>query len=397
MLAITCYLLSFGLSYGSGPVIAATFGASATIAFTPLIDNFDSGHAPNFWGGGYYPLNTGGGRALSINYDSSQHSGSTGGSLRIDYGVPSSGDWAGMQITLAPASGTRPIVGSYRYLTFDIKGAIAGQSFKIEFQGSGGTKSHIYLTDYLDGGTSTGWQTVQIPLDAFANYSSAGAITDLQYINLVFEHDYFTACGMSTGSSVYIDNLAFGTTQLSAVRMDHFGDNYGLDALGGNMGGMGTNGDSALISFDTTNFKTFARSLKVNYSAPTGNWAGCYFIIGGGATGNVATAHDFSAYSKLKISVAGATGIAPPEKFRIELVSTNGTSSVYVPIDPACDTWSIVGPQISSTSWNTYTINLSSFTALNKATIMQMNIIFDGANVIVPTGTVYFDDIDFAQ
>jgi len=331
-ISLIILLLSFtGMKFAFGGFVS-TFGASAAVVLTPLIDNFEDGVDPNLWGGMYAPMNSGVGvssGSIAITYDSTQYKGASGYSMRINYNVPHTADWTGMQIGLAPMDGSRN-VSAYRYLTFDIKGLTAGQSFRIEFQSASGTQSHIYLTDYLDGGASTSWQNVQIPLDAFANFASISAITDLKYINFVFEHDYLSTSTFPTSGTINIDNIGFGSAQPSLVRIDHFGDKWGLNALGGNMGGMGNDtAHSATIAFDNINYMGtgIPFGLRVNYNVPTGNWAGCYFLVGGWTTGAVAMPHDFSAYNYLNLSCAGAAGIKPPYRFKVELqYNNNGTT-----------------------------------------------------------------------
>ncbi len=377
--------------------------AAITYPMSDLIDNFDSASTVNNLGGSYNPLNTAADRLVNIAKDTNNYSGASGKSLRVNYLTVNTTDWVGMQITLAPSGGARDI-STYKSLNFDIKGEDLGQSFKIELLNANSVKASIYLSDYADLGTSTGttpstgWTHVVIPLDAFANFTDASALTNLTYINFVFENGYEDKCGLLKSSTIYIDNLVFGTTQQNVVRIDHFGDNYGPDALGGNSGPMSGASDPldtpiyAQISYDTTTFHNFPRSLKYYYNVPTGMWSGYWIQFGGGVTGSTATVHDFSGYSKLRLTVRGADSLTPPTKFKIELGDSYQNRVVYLP-----DSSTTPLTPISSTSWNTYEIDLANFSGLAIEAIKQMNIVFEDWSVGAQTGTVYIDEIEFVR
>ena len=105
-----------------------------------------------------------------------------------------------------------------------------------------------------------------------------------------------------------------------------------------------------------------------------------------------ARSHNFSAYNKVRLTVKSENGSTPPDKISIQLVDSNAQYSLNLPSG-------FGGTPISSSTWTTYETNLSNFSGLDKSSIKQMNIIFEyGTPGVLPSvGTVYFDEIDFAQ
>ncbi len=239
----------------------------------------------------------------------------------------------------------------------------------------------------------TAWSHVVIPLDAFANFPDLTSNTYIDFINVVFEHDYQTNSGFAHASTVYIDNLSFGTAQPAAVRIDHFGDNWGSNALGGNNGTMANDGNpgTTVLTYTLSPYHNAAWGMKFDYFAATGNWCGVWMQFGSGSDGITASPHNFSDYTKLRLSIKGDTGSTPPLQIKIELVDSGGIHKAYIPDN------SVSLKPISPTDWNDYEIPLSAFTGLDTSSIKQLNIVFEDQKVGTPAGTVYFDDIEFGQ
>jgi hypothetical protein len=379
-----------------GTVSSTTILGCATVSisggsytFTGLIADFNSGAIQNAVGGSCYPLNIAGDKLMNISFNATERVGPSGYGMKLIELTSNATDWVGAQMTLGPLSGTID-VSTYTTFNFDIKTTEPGRSFKIEFVNLESTKSYVYLTDYVDTGTSTGWTHVEMPIDAFANFRDTNSITSLQYINFVFENGYETACGLTHSSTIYIDNMAFGTTQQNVVRIDHFGDNYAPNSLGCDCGVM-PSPTNAVVTYDETVYHNSPRSMKFDYSVPPGNWGGYWMKFGGGADGQTPSQHNFSAYGKLRLSVKGASGLTPPTKFVVEL-QDGLTHSAFVP-----DNTTTPGVPISSSTWTTYDINLSSFSGLDTKIIQQMNIVFQDGTAGAQIGTVYFDEIEFVR
>ncbi|MCK9582412.1 MAG: hypothetical protein M0Q46_02140 [Endomicrobiales bacterium] len=361
----------------------------SNLASGDVLDNFNSMSGVNNWGGQYSSLNVGSGRSVNISYDETAHSGN-GACLKVSYNVPNSDDFVGVGIGFANP-GVSCDISKYRAISFDIKGADLGQSFKIEWKNiNESTAAAIYLSSYLDrtsgsnGGTGTDWETVTIPLDAFANFSSTNNLKDLGHMSLIFEHNYLATNGMLNSTTFYIDNIVFSTTAPNAVRIDSFGDASGVNALGAHNGDWtGGTGGSCTSSYDTTTSSGAVRSWKVNYSAPTGSYVGTYMLFGGTTTLWGQCPHDFSQYSKLKFRMKANSSTENPETFKLELVDSGGTRNVV--------------PTGITTSWQEYSIDLTSFSGLDKTTIQKLSTVFEDWRVVDKTGVVYFDDIRFEK
>lgn len=369
--------------------ILSTQSITFTVVEAPpasLIDNFEDGADPNLWGADYSIMNDFGG--LTMSYDSANAYNGSAYALALDYSVANTDEWSGLLIPFA--SGFDPVnISMYEYLSFWIKGSVANTPIKIGLENTSTgdrNRATMFVDDYLDGGVTTSYQEVRIPLDAFANLDD---FTNAKVISLVFENSYATANGAPTTGIVYLDDIGFGSTSLGYVRIDHFGDNFGQNAVGGNSGSMGGETATHTSSFDNTEFHNYSRSLRSEYNIGTADWCGMWFILGGGADAYTAVPCDFSGYSNLTMWIKGNSAGETPAKIKIELNDTAGHVAL-IPDD------TVEGTAISTT-WTKYTINLSTFSGLNTAAIQQFNFVYDslvGANT---SGVVFFDEIQLEE
>ncbi|MFC2091906.1 hypothetical protein ACFLTD_03950, partial [Elusimicrobiota bacterium] len=223
-----------------------TVAASGT---TMLIDNFEDGTDPNLWGGNYGVMNDFGG--LTVSYDGANGYNGSVNALALDFNVAITDEWSGMLVMLSnDVDNIQADISAYEYLTFQVKGSVANIPVKIGLENASSgdrNKANVYVNDYLDGGVTTSYQEVRIPLDAFANLDD---LSNMKVITFVFENGYATANGAPVSGILYIDDIGFGSDSVDNVRIDHFGDNYGPNALGGNMGDMagGTASHSSVIA-----------------------------------------------------------------------------------------------------------------------------------------------------
>ncbi len=361
-------------------------GAMVAIGLPPgtVVDDFNDGVEPNLWGGAIETFADGSGSS-SVSYSSASPLGGTGKLLQIFYNVTVPGSFSGCVFPLGPGGGARDI-SQFKFLSFYVRTPVP--MLKIELVNNSADnarrKSILYLADYLPSDPSSSLVQVNIPLDAFSNLDS---LANVKQINFVFEHSYISLDGNPSHlfGSMYIDQIAFGNTQLP-VRVDSFGDLLGRNALGGIMGSMaGNNGASHTHEYFSVDAKSYPGAVKSSYSV-TGDFAGMYFIFGGGLYGDTAVNHDFSSYSNLTFWARYENQINVPDTITIELVDDTGSHQYLLP-----------SHLIHSFFWNYITIPLSSFPDLNKSAIKQMNIVYedwrqDPAHKI---GTVYYDDIQF--
>ncbi|MFH1385294.1 MAG: carbohydrate binding domain-containing protein [Candidatus Omnitrophota bacterium] len=390
VLIIGIFLFSPTISYCDGThyttIVESSVSAQGSLTpiviNTSLLDDFDDATGFNKWGGRYLKFHsTIGGENINTSYDSSNRMGSSGYGYSIEYAVPSSGSYAGVKATLTSSDGAKDL-SSYEYFTFWVKGSVNDIPVKIEFQNPSGN-AYVYITDYLDGGVSTAWQEVKIPLDTFTNLDS---LTNVNGIALVFEHDYAVTSGFPTSGTLYIDDIGFGETSLGYVRVDHFGDNWGWSAVGGNSGNLGNHSSS----YDDTVYHNASRSLKSQYNITVENYCGMFMLFGGGNDGWTAQECDFSDYKKFVFYARAASAATNPKVFKLEIVDGDGTVSIF-----------ITG---ISTAWKKYTLDFKNVPEINKGTIKQINIIYErtspgGYGIIeqggAPSGTLYFDEIQF--
>lgn len=406
-------LVLFLLIQASSSVFAGTYSVYSATAqinevtnITSLLDDFSRGVGPDNWGGRYLLFATTGTAVITSGYDSANAYGSTGYAYQINFNAPSSGDFCGVEAMLTNGSSGRDISG-YKYLSFMVKTTVTGAfSFKVEMKNGSSDaarkSSFIYVTDYIDGGVNSTWKEAKLPLDAFANLDS---LTNVKSIVFVFEHDYEQTNGISTNGTIYIDDIQFGAVAMTTLRVDHFSDNWGVDALGGNTGDM-PDLDHSSHTFVNTYYKPYARSLKSNYNVSDSGWGGMFFIFGGGTDQWTAEPHDYSAYSKITLWIVASSSSRRPAKIKLELIDNVGSSAHTATIPDDTEELTAIPNMPPVTNWVKYTINFNKFvvlsggeagTVVDPHSIKQMNIIYDsvvGANKI---GSLYIDSIQFEQ
>ena len=389
---------------GAGIVSAYTpLGAPASITsqgqvpFTPgaLLDDFSGGTSINKWGAltGTFSKSTvvppPANESCKASYvlDASQ---ARGGCLKLEYNVDAADTYAGYYSLLGGASLVTPV--AYTAVSFYVKGAAGGEFFKIQLKKTSSSAA-VYITDYLDGGVTTGWQKVTVPFHNFVNLDNGDSMTEFV---IVFENAQSATNGSLTHGTVYIDNITFETTTVPVVRIDHFGDKLGTCALGGNMGTM--TGAGGVISYSFSNiageYSGYPYGLNLNYDVTAyGAWAGVWSLFGGGADGWTAVPHDFSAYNYLYIGVRGSS-TGNPKEIKIELVDSGGSKAVRInTITASWQYWRI--PLVFNANAN------PGFIGLDKSSIKQLNIIVEGNQVGYAngnkSGNVYIDSVQFEQ
>ncbi len=394
----------------------AAIRAEGQIPFTPqaLLDNFDAGTTTNAWNcvTGTFAKEGTTASCTAVYYTNKPSAGygGTGRSLQLKYNVNDVDSYAGYSSQMGSGSLTSPT--AYTALSFYVRGAAGGEFFKIQLANnstasytSGTTtykrsSSSVYITDYLDGGVTTGWQKVTIPFHNFANLDGFNSMKEFV---IVFENSQSTTNGSTTSGTIYIDDIAFETTPISAVRIDHFGDKLGICALGGNMGtGVGGGAWESLNKYSFSNTTNeydpggYPNGLKLEYNVTTG-FAYTFLIFGGGQdidpnpatnkSGWIAIPHNFSAYTKLTFRIRARSLLENPIQIKVELVDSGAARSVAI-------------GSISSTIWQVYELPLSSFDpSLDKTSIKQLTFVFEDWRITgaggSKVGVVFIDSIQF--
>jgi hypothetical protein len=363
-----------------------TFTLLGECADPKMVDNFENGADPNLWGGNYLTFATQtAGDNITGSYDSSNGRNGSSYAYKLNYSVPNAGSFAGMKLEVASGGGEKDLSG-YKYFSFWVKGSATGIPMKIEFQNSTirRNSAFVYINDYLDGGITTSWREVRIPLDAFCFLDRKSNINGIVF---VFEYDYAVASGYPVSGTVYLDDISFSDQSLGYLRIDSFGDNWGINALGGNNGDMGGAGGSHASEYSTSVYHNYSRGLKSTYDLTMGGWGGYWFLFG---SGGQSVPVDLSAYNKISLWAKAIDNTNKPYRIKIEVVDTTRAYVTYIP--------SVSGTPPLSTAWTKYEIDLNGFdmTGLDKTKIKQFNIVYGLNDVGTYKNTsVIFDEIQF--
>lgn len=362
-----------------------------------LLDDFEDGNDTNLWNGINGAMDDFG--VLTMTYDPANGYNGSVNAMALDYDVSVLDSWSGVFMTLSPPEPSADLT-VYENLTLYVKGSVANIPFKIGLANTsalstGRNSAKVYINDYLDGGVTTSYQKVTIPLDAFANLDS---LVEATVLTVVFENTYATSSGFPTSGILYVDDVGFDTVEPTAVRIDHFGDNFGPNALGANIGDMNGAGATHSSSFTNVDFHNYTYALQSVYNTGATDWCGMWFIFGGGDDGAgpiedgfTAMPSDFSSYTKITLWIRGDSAGTTPAKIKLEL-SDGAGHNAYIP-----DNSTTPGTPISTT-WTKYEVPLSAFSGgLNTASIQQFNFVYEGSQVGNTSGITYFDEIQFEK
>lgn len=353
-----------------------------------VVDDFDDGVPPNNLGapyGTFASVNPDG--QASIVHVSTMAVGGSGCSLEISYDVSTTNSYSGYWTRFHYTN--KRDLSDYKYLSFYIRGEKGGELFKVQLTtGPGGWPASVYINDYLDGGvSSTTWQKVVIPFENFVNINALNGWSNIYELCFVFESTASNNSAAPTQSKIYVDNIVLGQQQQPIVRIDHFGDNWGPNALGGAIGDMwGDNYDGAAShEFVVDTSSPYPRGFKSLYNnTAQESWCGHFFIFGGTATTWGAQPGNFSNYNYLTFLAKADTNVS---NIKLELKYLDNNNS-----EQTSAYWlSSIG-----TTWSKKVIPLSEFPGLDKSKIIQFNIIYDRYNGTSPnSATVYYDAIQF--
>ncbi|MCK4797285.1 MAG: hypothetical protein KAT05_07870 [Spirochaetes bacterium] len=366
---------------------------------TSMLDDFDDASDDNLWGGRYF-TSEGAGGEIDNTLDAANGRGGTGNALRLDVTVDAGGEWSCISGYFAASDAAKDI-SSYEQFIFWVKGSVAGLPLKIVLDNdSGGSRNtaFLHINDYLDGGITTNYQEVKIPLDAFCNLDG---LTNAIKFNFAFVNNYDGSGTFQTAGSVYIDDISFTSEAPTVLRIDYFGDEAEPNALGGeDQTGDGDDDGGVLTTsirvYDVVNYHDNACGMDWNFTLnDSAAWAFAYMYSNfGGGTGDwpAEVTSDFSSYSKITFWLKSDRAWAGSEKFEFKLKDEVGEKVLYIPEN------TLEGTAISTT-WTKYTIPLTTFTGLDTTVLKQYVI---GASLVVvgdQTNDVhlYFDEIQFEK
>ena len=352
-----------------------------TIIYGPVLDDFNDGGKLNNWGYNTGAFNSTGASCIDSRDATSPQEGSF--CLKLDYDVLLQESYAGYWSLLEGED-----LSGYTSISFWVKGTAGGEYFKVELKNNSTdtnrNRAAVYVTDYLDGGVTTGWQEVTIPFHNFVNLDGWNNMKELVF---VFENYQSDTNGSPPQGTIYIDKISFGSSAVDQVRIDYFGDKLGTCALGGNIGDM--HGPGYTHSFTTSEYRSSPCSLESIYDVNPNSWGGQFIIFGGGENGWTEIPHDFSDYNYVIVWIKAKSATENPKILKVEMVDR--TSSPY----PAVFLRKI------STDWQRYAIPLSAFAGLYKNNISKMTFVYEDWRIDGDggsrTGVLYMDDIQFEK
>lgn len=343
-----------------------------------IVDDFNSGDDLNYWDGIMGAMEEVSGDA-SISRSFETAGAFDGHSLKLTYDLTKASHWNGYFLNLNTDTAITKNLSAYNQLSFWVKGGVGGvEHLKIGLENTSSDSTNrsrvaIYVNDYLDGGISNLWQKVSIPLTAFSGLNS---FVTAKTLTFVFERSYadpFLHPNMSQAGSVYIDDIRFSSAVLPEVRIDYFGDAWGLNSMGANWGDMEGVGRSIVPVAGETNSYTLASQYNVSVK----DWQGHFCLFGGGNSGWGEYPANLSSYRYLKFRARAQSATENPEIFKIELNST----PIYV--------------SGLTTTDNTFVIDLNSYISIRSA-ISKMSIVYEKSKAVDKSGVVYFDDFRFS-
>ena len=341
-----------------------------------VLDNFNDGGALNLWSGATGAFSDAGKKG-SMGFTNDPQAPYEGAfCLKLNYDVSTADAYAGYYSLLE----SKDLRGN-TILSLWVKGGAGGEYFKIELKNNvidiNRKHAAVYVTDYLDGGVTTSWQQVEIPLHNFANINDWASGKEFV---ITFENSQSGTNGSPKAGTVYIDNISFTSLAVNIVRIDHYGDKVNTCALGGNMGDMAGAGGSAIHNFTSASgtYNSYANGLWSQFSV-SGTWGGHFIQFGGGANGITAVSHDFSEFNYFSFYIKAESAAGNPKTIKIEL-QDNWANRIY---------WATG----ITTGWQCYKIRLTDFLGLDKTTIKQLNFVYGGS----PYGGVYIDDVQFEK
>jgi hypothetical protein len=256
-----------------------------TVSERPVIriDDFDDRSLRNERDGAEATFRNGG-ASVALDHDQA--------TLHLSWDVHQEGSFSGWV-----SSFERPIDGSgLDALVFRIRGAAGGERLKVGLGDRSGAEHKVVVAKFLDGGISTGWRDVLIPLAVFTTIDRTAIAKAL----FVFEN------GIGSGSgSVEVDDLALKSTgSITSIPVESFDDGTNEDAFGGSFST--ATGGSATLGASPS-----AGAFHLSAHGDAASWAALAFDVRG---------FDARAMSRLGMSIRGLHGGESPHVYLVSIV-----------------------------------------------------------------------------
>ena len=339
-------------------------------------DDFNDSATTNKWGGAA-GIFTGGAGAITINRTSAD-AAEGARSLEIAYtATGASGDYSGyyselnnMNVTDTPRN---------RALSFTIKGLAGNEVFKVELGESTVKTQQVAVRDFLNGGVSTAWRDIHIPLSAFdqLNFTNPWWNRNLAF---VFEYDL----GTPRSGTVRIDNIRL-TSEPETYLVDSYDDaDTSKSSFGGTMVYYENNADLNAQRDTSTYVGDTGASLRIFYNV-TGAGSGNYVVIEQTVNNGVNKGQDIRHMSSLHFWVKADSGTrGPPANVWMHDMgnaSSQKDLEAYIPALPT-DTWVPVN------------IPLRAFSGVDSASLKMIKWAWEYED---KSGTMWIDAVEFSK
>lgn len=301
-----------------------------------------------------------------------------GKTLVIHYNVTNTNSFSGYYSKLQNVNLT-----NYNYLSFWIKGSISKEYLQVQLKNDKNETAKVAIWNYLVGGPTNEWQKVVIPMDAFWNLSARNRMAEFV---IVFENYQASENGSPLTSTVYIDDIVFGTFFPGYLKIDDFSDKIKSNAVGGNTGEFSQSGTAGLYT-SVINCNEYFESpccLEINYdNSEDSEFGGVFFILGGGEDGWTKISKNISEYDYFTLAVKAKSSSLNPGNFDVELKS-------------AIQTYRATVDNIT-TSFQEKPIYFNKFSPINPQQIQEMAFVFVRNVQQKLIGTIYIDDIELRK
>jgi len=402
-----------------GPTSVTSQGTVPFLGPQALLDDFATNSTLNKWN-----CATGAfGSTLSVTTQPGYCTASwdpAGQALKLDYDVRYSTSYSGYYSQMGGGNLTSPT--AYTAVSFLVKGAVGGEFFKVELKNTNSLKywdateatnyyrntASVYVNDFHeDGKVTTAWRKVTIPLKNFVNLDSFSSMKEIVF---TFENNMSSQNSSPTQGTIYIDNITFETTPVSAIKVDSFKDKVTVNSLGGNMGVTGNGTASLSFAPMSDAYHTCLNALKYDFNvSATYSYTAAFFIFGGGYTDNTVEKPDkggwikvlqnFNAFNAITFWARAETDAKNPVGFKVELHDFVGTGDgePFYKIEASATNH-------LTASWQKYTIPFTNFkdwppyqVPLDKSRISELVFTIEERNTPLghEIGTIYIDDIRF--
>ena len=302
-----------------------------------------------------------------------------GKTLVIHFDVNTSNGFAGYYSKLKNVS-----LSGYHYLSFWIKGTKGKEYLQVQLKNDKGESAKVAVWNYLIGGPTEKWQKVIIPMDAFWNLTSRDRMAEFV---IVFENYQASENGSPLSSTVYIDDILFGTYFPGYLIIDNFADKIKSNAVGGNIGEFkpeGTSG-SYTSAINCEEYNQDPCCLEVNYdNSKDSDYGGLFFILGGGDSGWTSISRNISEYDYLTLAVKAKSSSLNPGNFKLELKKSE--TEAYK-------------AQVSNitTTFEEKIIYFDQFDPPNPDQVQELTFVFEKNVQEKLIGSIYVDDIELRK